>query len=83
MPTLDTRIGTDGQPSVLTITNAFKEDQSSYYVIYDIYGRMVTQQKPLKIESNLHPVELPSQPGIYVLRLYYDHKVYPYKFFVR
>jgi len=31
----------------------------------------------------LQPVELPAQPGIYILRLYYDHKVYPYKFIVR
>ena len=83
LPTLNTESGTEGQPSIMTITNAFKENQNSYYVIYDIYGRMVTQQKPLKIESNLQPVELPAQPGIYVLRLYYDHKVYPYKFIVR
>ena len=82
-PTLNTEEGTNGQPSVMTITNAYKESQTSYYAIYDIYGRMVTQEKPLKIESDQHPVELPMQSGIYVLRLYYDHKVYPYKFIVR
>ena len=82
-PSLGTVLGTNGQPATLTIRDAFKENQRSYYVIYDIYGRMVTQEKPLPVESERQQVELPSLPGVYILQIYYDHKVYPYKFVVR
>ena len=82
-PTLNVLEVLNGESSVLTIANAFKETQNSYYVIYDINGRMVTQSQPMKIESKEQAVELPSLPGIYIIQLYYDHKVYPFKFIVR
>ena len=83
-PTLNTAEVMSGQASTLTIRNAYKEGQTSYYAIYDINGQMVMKQaKPEKIENEVHPVELPSLPGIYILHLYYDYKVYPYKFIVQ
>lgn len=83
-PTLNTVEVLDGDATTLTISNAFKEDQTSYFAIYDINGQMVMKHaKPEKIESEEHTVDLPSLPGIYILQIYYDHKVYPYKFIVQ
>ena len=35
-----------------------------------------------KIESNAHVVDLPATSGVYILYVYFDAKVYPYKFIV-
>ena len=76
----------------LTITNAFKAGSNSYYAIYDIYGRPVKASNPLtqqvsdavySIEEKYQKIELPSLPGMYILHVYYDYKVYTYKFIVR
>lgn len=83
-PSLNTLELLNGQSAELTISNAFKEGgQDSYYIIYDIYGRPVMQSTPQKVESDLQSVELPMLPGVYILRIYYDHKVYSYKFIVQ
>ena len=80
------------EADVLTITNAFKEGSNSYYAIYDIYGHPVVASKPLtnkvsdavySIEKKQQKIELPSLPGMYILHIYYEYKVYSYKFIVR
>ena len=76
----------------LTISNAFKTGSNSYYAIYDIYGHPIKALTPLSqqvaeavysIEENHQKIELPSLSGMYILHVYYDYKVYTYKFIVR
>ena len=54
--------------------------QDSFYAIYDVSGRAVVSAT--KIESSAHTVELPGAPGVYILYVYFDTQVYPYKFIV-
>lgn len=84
-PTLNVREVMAGNEKTLTISNAFKDGQDSYYAIYDLSGRSVnaTSDTYHKVESALQPVEMPAAPGLYILYVYYDHQVYKYKFIVR
>ena len=70
-----------GESRVLTILHALKDTQNSYYSIFDISGRAITTHR--KIEMDTQPVEMPTAPGIYILYIYCDQTVYPYKFIVR
>lgn len=54
--------------------------QDSYFAIYDVSGRSVVSAT--KIDSNAQSVNLPTAPGVYILYIYFDTKVYPYKFIV-
>ena len=65
----------------LTISNGWKEGQHSYYAVYDISGRPVISRQ--EITSVMQPVALPLQPGVYILYIYYDSKIYQHKFIVR
>lgn len=70
-----------GSVHQLVINDAYRAGgQDSYYAIYDVSGRSV---KSAKIEKNSQTVDLPSAPGVYILYVYYETQVYPYKFIVR
>ena len=69
-----------GDANKLIIRDAESTDEKiSYYAIYDMSGR--TMVGATKIESNSHVVDLPTS-GVYILYVYFDAKVYPYKFIV-
>ena len=72
-----------GESDVITIRNAFREGQSSYYAIYDIYGRLISGAAKHPIESSQQAIEMPFTPGVYILYIYYDRQVYKHKFIVR
>lgn len=73
----------NGMADELTIQNAYKEGQHSYYAVYDIYGRLISKAAKHPIESNLQVVEKPLAPGVYILYIYYDRDVYRKTFIVR
>ena len=69
-----------GEANQLIIRNAqMAGGQNSYFAIYDMSGRPMVGAT--KIESNAHVVDLPAS-GVYILYIYFDAKVYPYKFIV-
>lgn len=70
-----------GESKQLIIRNALKDGQSSFYGIYDISGHPIVSAT--RIESSAQAVDLPTAPGIYILYVYYDGNVYPYKMIVR
>ena len=83
-PSLNTEEIVSGKSRTLTLSNAYKEGENSYYAIYDISGRPISwSDKPIQIESNLQTIEKPAAPGVYIIYIYYQGKVYPYKFIVR
>ena len=70
-----------GQSNKLLIRDAMTAGgQDSFYGIYDISGRPVVS--PTRIESTVQVVDLPTAPGVYILYVYYETQVYPYKFIV-
>lgn len=70
-----------GEANQLIIRNAqMAGGQNSYFAIYDMSGRPIVGAT--KIESNAHVVDLPATSGVYILYVYFDAKVYPYKFIV-
>ena len=54
--------------------------QDSYYGIYDVSGRPIVSAT--RIESSAEEVELPTAAGVYILYVYFETRVYPYKFIV-
>ena len=54
--------------------------QDSYFGIYDISGRPIVSAT--RIESSAQAVDLPTAPGVYILYVYFETQVYPYKFIV-
>lgn len=70
-----------GDSKQLIIRNALKDGQSSFYGIYDISGHPIVSAT--RIESSAQAVDLPTAPGIYILYVYYNGNVYPYKMIVR
>ena len=69
-----------GDANKLIIRDAESTDEKiGYYAIYDMSGRPMVGAT--KIESNAHVVDLPAS-GVYILYVYFDGKVYPYKFIV-
>ena len=72
-----------GRANQLFISAAYtadEEGQNSYYAIYDVSGRPI---QSARIENAYQAIDLPSAPGVYILYVYFDSKVYPYKFIVR
>ena len=54
--------------------------QDSYFGIYDVSGRPIVSAT--RIESSAQAVDLPTAPGVYILYVYFETQVYPYKFIV-
>ena len=79
-PTVNSAEIINGQDSVLTISQALKEGERSFYAIYNTNGLLIDRQE---ITSNLQQVELPVHAGLYVLYIYYDGQVYQRKIIVR
>lgn len=69
-----------GDAHTLIIQNAYKEDKPSYYAIYSINGWLMDRQE---ITSPFYEVELPNNPGVYVVYVYYDGVAYHRKMVVR
>ena len=79
-PTVNTAEIISGKDSVITISNALKEGQHSFYAIYSTGGLLISRQE---ITSNLQQIEMPVHAGLYVLYIYYDGIVYQRKIVVR
>lgn len=69
-----------GESKQLIIRNALKDGQSSFYAIYNIEGHLIDRQEITHESQN---ADLPSAPGIYIVYVYYNGNVYPYKMIVR
>lgn len=69
-----------GESGNLVIRNAHKDGQQSYYAIFDINGRCIEQKE---ITSAFYEVELPMDPGVYIVYVYYDGVAYQRKMIVR
>ena len=88
---LDSTLTYDPSPSVnsyeivsedihaLTIRNAFSEDSPSYYAIYSLRGDLIEQAS---VTSSFHLVQLPEEPGLYIIYIYAEGTVYQRKFIV-
>ena len=70
----------EGEAHTLVIQNAYREDNQSYYAIYNINGWLVERKEIL---SAFYEVELPNEPGIYIIYVYYDGVAYQRKMIVR
>jgi hypothetical protein len=79
-PKINTEDIIGGQTNRLTIRDAYKDGQKSFYAIYTTSGWQVERQE---INNAYQSVEIPSEPGIYILYVYFDGQVYPHKFIVR
>lgn len=73
----------NGESDEITLRNAYREGEKSYYAVYDIYGRQISKAHKHPIESNMQSIEKPLAPGVYILYIYYDRQVYKKKFIVR
>ena len=79
-PTVNTRDIIEGKAENLIITEARTAGgQESFYAIYDISGRPVSSGT---IQKSAQEVQLPHAPGVYILYIYFETKIYPYKFII-
>lgn len=69
-----------GESDVLTISNAVKEGKRSFYAIYSISGMPLGSGE---ITDTRQLVELPKSPGMYIVYVYFDDRVYKHKVLVR
>ena len=79
-PRINTEDILTGEAHHLIIRNAHKDGQRSFYGIYNIEGHIIDHQE---ITMDTQVVDLPTAPGIYILYVYFDGTVYPYKMIVR
>ena len=79
-PTLNNAEVMAGESDKLIISNAFKDNQPSYYAIHTVSGLLVERRE---ITSGYQQIELPAAPGIYIVYIYADGKVYQRKMIVR
>ena len=70
----------EGEAHTLVIQNAYREDNHSYYAIYSVNGWLIESKE---IKSSFYEVELPNEPGIYIVYVYYDGVAYQRKMIVR
>ena len=66
----------------IVIQNAYNSDpeEHSYYAIYTINGLL---KERMEIHSDYHIVDLPTDPGVYIIYLYVKGKVYQKKLIIR
>lgn len=69
-----------GEADHLTILNAHNKDRKSFYAIYSVHGWMVKREE---ITSDYFSVSLPSEPGMYIVYVYYDGQTYQRRIIVR
>ena len=62
-----------GTANQLIIENAHREGQKSYYAIYTISGVL---QELKEITSSYFAIDLPANPGTYIVYVYYDGQAY-------
>ncbi|MBR4705723.1 MAG: T9SS type A sorting domain-containing protein [Paludibacteraceae bacterium] len=79
-PKLNTEDIISGNARQLIIRDAVKDGQRSFYAIYNIEGHLIDRQEITHESQN---ADLPSAPGIYIVYVYYNGNVYPYKMIVR
>jgi len=79
-PTINTYDVFTGEADQLIISNAYKDDQRSFYAIYDISGVLIERKE---ITGYAHEVELPKAPGTYIVYIYSDGNVYQRRLIVR
>ena len=69
-----------GDADELMIQNAYSTDQKSFYAIYSVQGWLVERKE---ITSNYFTVNLPQEPGMYIVYVYYDGQAYQRRMIVR
>ena len=69
-----------GEANTLIIQNAHTDEQKSFYAIYSISGVLKERQE---ITSIYHEVALPTEPGVYIVYVYFDGQTYQRKMIVR
>lgn len=79
-PTLNSEELIQGESSVITIQNAVKDDQKSYYAIYTTSGHLIDFKEIIDTHQE---VETPIAPGLYIVHIYYDGQIYARKVIVR
>ena len=79
-PTLNSLNVLSGEDKTLTIFNAVKEGQQSYYAIYSINGVLLERNE---ITDTQQQVDLPHSAGLYIVYIYFDGIVYQRKLLVR
>ena len=79
-PTVNSEELIQGESNVITIQNAVKSDQKSYYAIYTNSGHLIDFKE---ITSAHQAVEIPIAPGLYIVHIYYDGQIYARKVIVR
>lgn len=79
-PVLNSAEIIQGNANRLVIQNAHKAEQKSFYAIYTISGLLLQQGE---ITSVYHETSKPTTPGVYIVYVYFDGKVYQGKIVVR
>lgn len=79
LPSINTFEVLTNNLNTITIRDAYNEGKASYYAIYTMQGGRVDLQP---ITSIFQEVQLPDDPGIYILYIYADDQVYKHKFIV-
>lgn len=69
-----------GEDNQMIIQNAFTTDEKSYYAIYRLTGELIEQEE---IKDEYFKVDLPEEPGIYIVYIYHKGQVYQRKLIVR
>jgi hypothetical protein len=69
-----------GEAGQLIIQNAHSEAGKSFYAIYSVSGVQMVRKE---ITSAFYEVELPSEPGMYIVYVYFNGQVYQRRIIVR
>lgn len=69
-----------GEANTLVIQNAYAASQKSFYTIYSVSGILIKREE---ITSPYFEVDLPADPGVYVVYVYFDGVTYQRKMIVR
>lgn len=79
-PNLNTQDLLSGESTTLTIQNATKEGQKSFYAIYTINGHLIEQNEIIDTHQS---AQTPLTTGVYIVHIYFDGQVYPHKVIVK
>ena len=79
-PTINSAEILKGESSTIVIKNAHTDGEKSFYAIYSINGNLLVRQP---ITSLYHEVEMPTAAGVYIIKIYFDGRVYQRKMIVR
>ncbi|MBO7457739.1 MAG: endonuclease/exonuclease/phosphatase family protein [Paludibacteraceae bacterium] len=69
-----------GEAEELIILNAHSDESKSYYAIYSVNGVLLERKE---ITSVYYEVQLPADPGVYVVYIYSDGQTFQRKMIVR